>query len=158
MLYALLKSVHLLAIIVWIGGMFFALACLRPALVMLEPAARVGVMTATLRRFFTVVGIAAALVLASGAGLIALARSGSLRSGLAFNMPLDWYVMAGLFFVMLAVFAHIRLRLFRRLEAAVAAGRWPDGAALLGNIRLEVMLNLVLGGFIVVVVAFGQAG
>ena len=40
MLYATLKTIHLLAIIVWLGGMAFALFFLRPAAASLEPAVR----------------------------------------------------------------------------------------------------------------------
>ena len=40
MLYAILKLVHLLAAIVWLGGMFFAHFFLRPAAQTLEPALR----------------------------------------------------------------------------------------------------------------------
>ena len=40
MLYASLKTVHLLAIIVWLGGMVFAMFFLRPALATLEPSVR----------------------------------------------------------------------------------------------------------------------
>jgi len=155
-LYASLKAVHLLTIVVWIGGMFFVLACLRPAAaVVLEPPARVRLMHATLRRFFDAVTIAAALAFATGAVMVWIARSAAVKNGLAFNMPLDWYTMIGTFFVMLAVFAHIRLALFRRLAGAVANERWPDGAAALGAIRWEVTLNLVLGVFVIVIMRLG---
>lgn len=157
MLYACLKAAHLLSIVVWVGGMFFVLACLRPATAVLEPAARVTLMHATLRRFFGAVTIAAAVVLVSGAAMIAIARAAAVRTGLAFNMPLDWYAMVVLFFVMAAVFAHVCLALFPRLGRAVASQRWPDGAAALEAIRREVMLNLVIGVFIVVVMRLGSA-
>ncbi len=155
MLYAILKIVHLLSVIVWIGGMFFMLACLRPAIAVLEPHARVRLMHATMRRFFAILAVAALLVLASGAGMVSAAAHVSMRSGLAFNMPLDWYAMAAVFVVMACVFAHIRLVLFRRLDRAVAAEAWPAGAAALAAIRWEVLLNLVLGTFVVVLVRLG---
>ena len=75
--------------------------------------------------------------------------------GFAFNMPLDWYAMIAVFFVMLAVFVHIRNVLFRRLDAAVREQRWADGAAALGAMRWEVSLNLVLGVFVTVLVRLG---
>ena len=155
MLYASLKAVHLLAVVVWVGGMAFALYCLHPAAKLLEPAQRVPLMHAVLRRFLAVVAIAAAVIFVSGAIMIGLAWSAAARAGIAFNMPLDWYAMVALFFAMLAVFVHIRLTLFRRLAAAVAAARWPDGAAALRAIRWEVTLNLVLGAFIVCIVRLG---
>jgi uncharacterized membrane protein len=86
---------------------------------------------------------------------VAIARSASTRAGLPFNMPLDWYAMIGLFFVMLAVFVHIRVVLFARLAGAVSGQRWADGAAALGAIRWEVTLNLVIGIFIIVFVRLG---
>ena len=156
MLYASLKAIHLLGVIVWVGGMFFMLACLRPAAAeVLEPPARVRLMHAAMRRFFAAATIAALLVLLSGATMIAQAHREAGRTGLAFNMPLDWYVMVVLFFVMLAVFAHILLVLFRRLGRAVAAEAWPTAATAIATIRWEVMLNLVIGVFIVVIVRLG---
>ena len=155
MLYASLKAVHLLAVIVWVGGMFFMLMCLRPAVhEVLEAPARVRLMHATLRRFLRIVGLAVAVaVLRQRRGDDrhwpgAIARA----AGLAFNMPLDWYAMVALFFVMLAVFLHVRLALFPRVERAVTAEAWPDGAARRSAaIRWEVAINLVLGIFIVVI-------
>ena len=56
MLYASLKAIHLLAVIVWVGGMCFMLICLRPAVhEVLEAPARVALMHATLRRFLRIV-------------------------------------------------------------------------------------------------------
>lgn len=156
MLYASLKAVHLLSIVIWVGGMFFVLACLRPAVAeVLEPAARVTLMHATLRRFFAVVTVAVTTALASGAAMVVIAYSAAVRAGLPFNMPLDWYTMIVLFVVMAAVFAHVRLALFRRLGRAVAARGWAEGAAALGAIRWEVTINLVIGVFIVVVMRLG---
>ena len=156
MLYGSLKAVHLLGVIVWVGGMFFMLASLRPAAAeVLEPPARVRLMHAAMRHFFAAATIAALFVLLSGATLLALAHREAGRSGLAFNMPLDWYAMIVLFFVMLAVFAHIRFVLFRRLSGAVATQSWPIAAAAIATIRWEVMLNLVIGVFIVVIVRLG---
>ena len=155
-LYASLKAVHLLSIVIWLGGMFFVLVCLRPAAAaVLEPAARVTLMHASLRRFFDIVTASALVALLSGVAMIAIARAAAVRAGLAFNMPLDWYVMVALFFVMAAVFAHVRIALFRRLDHAVAGRLWPAGAAALNLIRWEVTINLVIGVFIVVVVRLG---
>ena len=155
MLYAICKALHLLAIVAWVGGMFFALVCLRPAAAVLEPPLRLALMRAALARFFTVVAWSAGLVFLSGVAMIGLAWRASAASGLAFNMPLDWYAMAGLFFVMLAVFLHVRLVLLPRLERAIAAQAWPQGAVALGAIRWEVTLNLVVGVFIVFLVRLG---
>ena len=156
MLYASLKAVHLLAVIAWVGGMFFMLMCLRPAVhEVLEAPPRVRLMHATLRRFLRIVGLAVLAILLSGAAMIAMAWRDRAGAGLAFNMPLDWYVMFAVFFVMLALFVHIRGVLFGRLDAALREGRWADGASALGAIRWEVSANLVLGVFVTVLVRLG---
>ena len=158
MLYASLKAIHLLSIVAWVGGMFFAHVCLRPAAAqVLEPPARVRLMHAALRRFLDVVIVAASLAFLSGAAMIALVWRDRSSAGLAFNVPLDWYAMVGLFFVMLAVFLHVRLALFRRVERAMADQAWPVAAAALHAIRWEVMINLVIGVFIIVMVRLGGA-
>jgi uncharacterized membrane protein len=154
-LYATLKAFHLLAVIVWVGGMAFALFCLRPAARVLEPPARVTLMHAAMRRFLAVVAVAIAVIFVCGVAMIALAWSASTTAGLHFNMPLDWYTMIGVFFIMLAVFIHIRSVLFRRLDDAVREQRWADGGAALGAIRWELSLNLVLGAVITVFVRLG---
>ena len=155
MLYAFLKAFHLLAVVVWIGGMAFMLFCLRPAARVLEPPARVTLMHAAMKRFLTVASIAIAVLFVCGAAMVGIAWSAAARAGLAFNMPLDWYTMIATFFAMLAVFIHIRNVLFRRLDTAVTAAKWPDGAAALAAIRWEVSINLVLGTFVIFFVRLG---
>jgi uncharacterized membrane protein len=158
MLYALLKTIHLLSLMVWIGGMFFTLYCLRPALPVLEGPLRVRLMHEVLRRFLNIVGVAVAAVLVSGLWMIAsLMRTGS-NAGLGFNMSLDLHVMVVLGIVMMLVFVFIRFMLFTRLQRAVAALAWPDAAAALERIRHWVTFNLALGVVVVVVTRLGTVG
>jgi uncharacterized membrane protein len=154
-LYAFLKAFHLLGVVVWIGGMAFVLFCLRPAARVLEPPARVALMHAAMKRFITVVAIAIAVIFVCGAAMVGIAWSAASRAGLAFNMPLDWYAMIAIFFVMLAVFVHIRNVLFTRLDEALRASRWPDAAAVLAAVRWELSINLVLGTFVIFFVRLG---
>jgi uncharacterized membrane protein len=115
-------------------------------------------MHAAMQRFFNVVVVAILALLASGTSMLVMARNEATRSGLPFNMPLDWYAMIALFAVMLLVFVHIRWALFRRLERAAALQAWPDAAAAIGAIRWEVTINLVIGIFVVVIVRLGGSG
>ena len=158
MLYASLKAVHLLAVIAWLGGMFFMLMCLRPAAQeVLDPPPRIRLMHATLRRFLRIVGLAVLAILLSGAAMVFMAWRDRAAAGLAFNMPLDWYAMVAIFVVMLAVYLHVRLPLFARVGRALEAGTWPVAGAALNAIRWEVAVNLVLGVFVVVLVRLGAA-
>ena len=151
MIYAALKLAHLLAIIVWIGGMVFALFFLRPATLALEPPVRLRLMHNALGRFFKAVLIAAVIVLASGLWMIARVAKESVQAGLGFNMPLSWTIMAVLGVVMIGIFGHIRFALYKRLTQAVASSNWTAGGAALASIRTWVGINLSIGVIIIAV-------
>ena len=138
MLYAILKTLHLLAIIVWIGGMVFAHFFLRPSLGPFEPAVRVRLMHAVLGRFFSAVLAAVAVTLVTGLWMIGRVAKQVVQAGAQFNMPLEWTVMATLGIVMMLIFGHIRFVLFKRLGRAVQAwtgrpGRRADANPHLGG-------------------------
>ena len=151
MLYNALKLVHVLSIIVWVGGMVFAHFFLRPALQPLEPAVRMRLMADVLARFFQAVDVAVLLTLVSGLWMIGDITRTAADTGGRFTMPLSWTVMATLGLVMMAIFGHIRFALYKRLKRAVAASDWPAGAAALASIRTWVGINLFIGVVIVVV-------
>jgi uncharacterized membrane protein len=145
MLLAVLKAVHVLAVVLWVGGMAFAHFFLRPSLAVLEPAQRVKLMHAVLGRFFAAVLWAAGLVLASGLWIIGRVAKQAVQSGGSFAMPLDWSVMSAVGVLMIAIFGHIRFVLYKRLDRAVQAGDVPAGGAALASIRQWVGVNLALG-------------
>ena len=150
MIYAILKLFHILAIVVWIGGMVFAHFFLRPAAMQLEPPQRIRLMHGALQRFFSAVLVSIGVVLVSGLWMIGRLAKETVQAGLSFNMPLDWTIMATLGIVMMAIFGHIRFALFKRLGKAVAASDWPAGGAALASIRTWVGINLVIGVAIIV--------
>src|SRR5664279_3390082 len=85
-LLALLLMLHIMGVVIWVGGMFFAYVCLRPALVELpDPPERLRVWRAVFERFFVWVWWAVALIAASG--LIMFIQHGFARS------PLSWHLM-----------------------------------------------------------------
>lgn len=146
-----LKLAHLLAIIVWVGGMVFAHFFLRPAAQSLEPPQRVRLMHGVLQRFFAAVVVAVVVVLGSGLWMVGRSARLAAQAGGGFAMPLDWTVMATLGLAMAFIFGHIRFVLFRRLQRAVAASDWAAGGKALGHIRSWVGVNLALGTVVVVV-------
>lgn len=157
MLYASLKTLHLLALIVWLGGMVFVHFFLRPALGALEAPVRLRLMHDVLGRFFNAVLVACALVLGSGLWMMARMASEAAALGVKFSMPLSWTIMATLGLLMMAIFGHIRWALYGRLSRNVQAEAWPAAAAALARIRLWVMVNLMLGLVIVVLTLMGVA-
>ena len=135
----LMFLVHVLATVVWVGGMFFAHQCLRPvALAQLEPPARLRLWAGVFGRFFPWVWLSVVALILTGQAIV-----------------LDWggmgavgkhvHVMAAIGYVMTAIFAFIYFVPYRKLVRAVAAEDWPAGGAALNLIRQLVGTNLVLG-------------
>jgi uncharacterized membrane protein len=145
MLYALLKTLHLLTVVLWIGGMLFAHFFLRPSLAVLDPPQRLKLMREVLRRFFAAVLVASLLALESGLGMIHLASSATSGSGARFAWPIDWIAMTALGVLMLAIFGHIRFVLYTRFASALDAGDAPVAAVALAGIRAWVGTNLAIG-------------
>lgn len=129
--------IHFIGIIVWIGGMFFALHCLRPSLAQLPAPNRAPLMTAALGRFFNYVSVAIVLIWVSGLMMVA---SVGLKGA-----PLGWHVMIGAALIMTILFVLIRIWLFPQVLRAIAQEQLPVAAEGLNKIRWLVVVNLVLG-------------
>jgi uncharacterized membrane protein len=133
------ELLHLLGVVVWVGGMFFAYMALRPAAAeMLEPPARLKLWNASFARFFPWVWVSVGLVLASGLWMI------DLMGGWA-NLGLYAWAMFGIGVAMMLIFGHVFFAPYRRLARAVAAEDWKAGGAALAQIRMMVGVNLSLG-------------
>lgn len=137
-----LRTLHLLGVIVWVGGMVFAHYMLRPALEVLPAPDRPRLMRAVLQRFFAAVAVAALAVLVSGWWLLARVAHavGSLGT-----LPIAWWFMAVVGTAMVLIFGVIRLVWYPRFVAALGRGPGPEVGAALGRIRTWVGVNLALG-------------
>lgn len=134
----LLLFLHLAAAIFWIGGMAFVVLALRPVVhEQLQPPVRLPMMVQVLRRFFVVVIISIAVLLATGLWLL-LQVPGA-------QAPAGWHAMAGLGVLMMLVFGHLYFSPWRRARAAVAAQDWPEGGRRMNQVALLVKFNLGLG-------------
>ncbi len=145
---AVAKLLHVLGVVVWVGGMFFAYLALRPAAAQIEPPQRLKLWQGVLQRFFFWVWIAVALIL--GSGLYMMQQLGGL------NAPLYVYAMmlTGIFMVL--IFAHVYFAPFRRLQRSTAMQDWKTAGAALNRIRILVAVNLALGLVNIAVGALGQ--
>ena len=151
MIYATLKTIHVLSIVLWIGGMAFAHFFLRPAVAQLEASVRLRLMHDVLGRFFKAVLVVSLRTLVSGVWMLGRVAKQVVQSGGSFEMPLAWTIMAVLGVVMVAIFMHIRFVLFKRLGQAVAASDWGAGAAAMAQIRRWVAFNLGTGILVLLV-------
>lgn len=145
MIFSVLKLIHVLAVILWVGGMAFAHFFLRPSVQALDPPVRLRLLHAVMKRFFSAVLLASLAVLVSGVWMIGRVARQAVQSGLVFEMPLAWSIMAALGIVMIAIFGHIRFALFKRLSRSVEAEDWPVAGAAMASIRSWVFANLCIG-------------
>ncbi|VVN94340.1 CopD family protein [Pseudomonas fluorescens] len=144
--FSLAYTLHVLAALVWVGGMFFAWLVLRPAaMAALEGPARLKLWVEVFQRFFVWVWVAVVLLPISGVGLIHLRFNGFETA------PRYVQVMMGLYVVMTALFIRISALQLPELRIAVLAEDWPNGAATLGKIRRLVGINLIIGLLLVAV-------
>ena len=140
---------HLLGVVVWVGGMFFAYVALRPAASrLLEPPQRLPLWSATLGRFFNWVWLCIVLVLGSGFYMIAVI-------GDAGTVPIRIHAMLYVGIVMTLIFGYVFAVMFAALKRAVAGGNWKEGGAALNQIRIAVAVNLSLGLLNIVIATVG---
>ncbi len=143
-------AVHVLAAVVWVGGMFFAYVVLRPVAGALEPMPRLALWRGVLGRFFPWVWASIAALLLSGYGMLLLGLGGFAGAG----MHVHLMQASGL--LMMALFLHLYFAPWRRLQRALDQGDGAAAAAQLGQIRRIVGINLVLGLVTAVVGASGR--
>ncbi len=150
-MHTLMLFLHLLGVVIWVGGMFLMHFAVRPtAVALLEPPQRLPLLAGVLARFFAWVVASVLVVLASGLAIIF--GGGGFRGA---HASVHWMFAIGL--VMMAIFAYIRLVPYPALRKAVAARQWPVAAGRLDVIRKLVALNLALGITVIAVATLGRA-
>jgi uncharacterized membrane protein len=131
-------TLHLLAVIIWVGGMFFAHMALRPAVnQLLEPAQRLALMRKVFDGFFPWVWVAVGLILASGFWMM-FAVNGGKASISQWTMTLIGCLMAAIFMTLYGL-------PYRRLGSALDSGDRARAAAAMARIRQLIGVNLILG-------------
>jgi uncharacterized membrane protein len=141
---------HIVAAVIWVGGMFFALMVLRPSTGPLDPPTRLALWQRVFARFFPWVWGAVVVLLVSGFAMIIWGFGGFAKIGTYVN------IMMGLGIIMMLIYAHLYFAPWQRFRRAVAAGEWPAAAKNIDQIRQMVTINLVLGLITVVVGAAGR--
>ena len=142
------KFLHILSVVIWVGGMFFAYMALRPvAAERLEPPQRLSLWEGVFGKFFPWVWTSIAVILITGVYLM-----------INMGMPPAHYIslMLVLGMLMMLLFAHVFFAPYKRLKRAVAAKDWTAGGAALGQIRKLIAINLSLGLVTVTVATLGK--
>jgi uncharacterized membrane protein len=131
---------HILSVVIWLGGMIFAHQMLRPvAASVLEPPQRLTLWVGVFSRFFPWVWAAVILLLATGLWL-----TFDIYDEFA-QAPIYVHTMFGLGLIMMALFFHVYFAPFKRLKSAVTNKSWSEGAVQINQIRRLVGINILLG-------------
>lgn len=142
-------TIHLLAAVIWVGGMFFAVYVLRLAAVEMEPPDRVALWGRAFKKFFPWVWMAIIILPLSGYYMVFLGFSGF------GDLPVPYRIMHGLGLLMIALFLHLWFAPYARFKKALEAGDIAEAAKNLNLIRITVTINLWLG---LINIAMGVAG
>ena len=146
---ALSLLLHVLGVVVWVGGMFFAYLALRPvAASVLEPPQRLTLWAGVFGKFFPWVWASVALILLTGLHML-------MKIG---GMAAPHYAMAMLVLgvVMMLIFAHVFFAPYKKLKRAVGEQNWKAGGAALAQIRMLIGINLIIGLVTIAVVFLGR--
>ncbi|HUP91721.1 MAG TPA: CopD family protein [Solimonas sp.] len=147
---SIILALHALAAVVWVGGMFFAVVCLRPSTSWMDGPVRLRLWAHVLSRFFRWVGLAAAVLLGTGLYIV-LGHIGSLRAAGS-----HVHIMFALGLVMMLMAAHVYFAPYKRLKRFVTTGNWAEAGKQMQQIRLFINFNLALGLVVVVVGSGGR--
>lgn len=144
-------ALHILSVVIWVGGMFFAYVALRPAAAsILEPPQRLPLWSQVFARFFPWVWAAVALILTTGYWML-FNRFGGMA-----NAPLFVHAMNGLGLVMMGIFMFVYFVPYRRLHDCVLGMRWQEAGKALAKIRVLIGINLAIGLLTVAIASAGR--
>lgn len=142
-------TLHILAVVVWVGGMFFAYLALRPALADHDVLNRARIWAAVFRRFFPWVWASVVTLLVTGLYMILVNLGGFAQA------PMFVHVMMGLGILMMLLFAHVFFAPYKRLRQAAAAADEPVAKKSMNQIRKLIAVNLSLGVIVIIVAMTG---
>jgi uncharacterized membrane protein len=115
-----LLAVHVLAAVLWVGGMFFAYMVLRRSVGPLEPPVRLPLWARVFGRFFPWIWGSVAALLLSGYAMVFVGFDGFRGVGL------HVHVMQLTGILMMLLFFHLFFAPWRRFRTAVAGAAWPE--------------------------------
>ena len=144
-------TLHLLATIVWVGGMFFAHMAMRPvAAQLLAPPQRLPLLAGVFKRFFLWVWVSVTLLALTGYWMI-FAVFGGMK-----GVGVHVHAMSGIGLVMIALFVFLYLSPFRAMLSALERDDFREAGNRLALIRVIVATNLLLGIAVTVVAVAGK--
>jgi len=143
-------TLHVIAVIIWIGGMFLGIVAVRPALAELDPALRARLFAGIVGRFLPWVWAAVAALLATGFYMVFTSFDGGLSGT-------PWFVrlMMGLGIFMMMLMGHVSFAPYKRLKRALAAKDDVLATKAMKQMGLLMAVNLALGLIVILAAMMG---
>ena len=147
---AIAITLHVIAVIVWIGGMFLGVVAIRPALAELDVPSRARLFAGIVGRFLPWVWAAMVTLLGSGFYMVSTSFDGGISGT-------PWFVrlMMGLGIFMMMLMAHVSFAPYRRLKRALAAKDDALAARAMKQMGLLMTASLALGLIVILVAMMG---
>ncbi|MBF0428663.1 MAG: hypothetical protein HQL94_07035 [Magnetococcales bacterium] len=145
-------TLHILAALIWVGGMFFALLILRPSAQSLDLPSRVGLWSQVLSRFIPMVWLAVIIQLVTGYWMIFL----MFGFGEVATVTLHIRIMEILGWIMITLFLIFYFKAFLPMKQRMGELLIPEAGLYIERGRKIMQINLVLGIVVISVVAGGR--
>ena len=143
-------ALHVLAALIWVGGLFFILLILRPASIRIEPPQRFRLFAKVFSRYFPWVWGAIAPLLITGYWMLFSRLGGFAEAGL------HVHVMQALGIAMMLIFGQLYHTPYKRFRAAVEEENWAKTNYQANRMRRAIRWNLLLGLIVFIVATTGR--
>lgn len=147
---AISLALHVLSVVIWVGGMFFAYVILRPAAAsQLEPPFRLNLWRHVFSRFFPWVWASIIIAPITGIGL-------TVPFGGFAQSPMYVHIMTALGIIMILIFLHVFFAPFKKIKQRLDENDIPGAAKQLNQIRILVGINTLIGVLTIVIATAGK--
>jgi uncharacterized membrane protein len=143
-------ALHVVAAVIWVGGMFFAFVCMRPTLNILDPQLRLRLWAGTLSRFFRWVFASIIVLFVTGVWMV-FGHFHGIR-----NVGASVQLMTLIGVVMMLLALHVYFAPYKRLKRLIARSQWSEAARQSQQIRTMIAINLAMGLAVIVIAAGGR--
>jgi uncharacterized membrane protein len=152
MLWNLANTLHTLAAVIWVGGMFFAYVALRPAMAGLPKEDALALWRRTLQTFLRWVLVMVVVLWVTGIYQMFFVLSGFGAAGIHVD------TMFATALVMTILFFWLNHGPFRTFKIAADSRDFETAGRVIETVRKIVATNLVLGIITVAVASWGASG